>query len=90
MSQVQSASHVLGAKQNSQGECVHHQCPGSKATKRSESGGRIRKKEGRHLLSGGGEDQHKTAAVSTRDRRPKLALGRDAPHSPLLCFSQSL
>ena len=25
MSQVWSASHVLGAKQNSQGECVYHQ-----------------------------------------------------------------
>ncbi|ELK37214.1 Solute carrier family 26 member 9 [Myotis davidii] len=34
MSQVQCASHVLGAKQNSQGECVHHQCPGRKATRR--------------------------------------------------------
>lgn len=40
MSQVQCASHVLGAKQNSQGERVHHQCPGRKATRRSESCGR--------------------------------------------------
>ncbi|XP_060034715.1 solute carrier family 26 member 9 isoform X3 [Erinaceus europaeus] len=34
MSQVWSASHVLGAKQNSQSECVHHQRLGRKATKR--------------------------------------------------------
>lgn len=40
MSQVWSASHVLGAKQNSQGECVYHQYPRRKATERSESGGK--------------------------------------------------
>lgn len=40
MSQVWSASHVLGAKQNNQGECVYHQCLRRKATKRSESGGK--------------------------------------------------